>query len=631
MTTTVGNGALRETLPTIDSVEAGFAEETTSLLRGRCIAATALFLLFVAMAVWIEGNAHPDRLGPALVVYAVETITAAIAIALTRTARSVRSVVWICATLACTLALYLVSYAVYVGLERDVLAMALLCWITIVGILLPWGGVVQTVVSTCALLGYAIALLTPTPGANPVYAQLALLAAATASILGAASMQRYRRAAFEHAARLARASQARQEKTAALAVLLEVHHVLARDDGSRSVLDEITRLAKDALGCDFVNVYVFDAKSDSYYLAASHGQRPEVLAELERLEWARTGFPLGLEFRPDRQVEIPDASRQSLAPSEVLRRFEVASILYAPISRGEEMAGLLAVANRERTGAFAPDVRELAQGIADALGVALENRILIEDLKVASRVKSEFVATMSHELRTPLNAILGYAELLVDGTFGPLTSEQLGTLKRVQRSGKQLHELILTTLDLGRLESGRETVSVERVELSALVQAVEHDLDGVRRPDGPEVRWSNLAGPIAIYGDGTKIRTILRNLVANAIKFTPSGTVDVVVDHRDAVLLLEVRDTGIGIPPADLDLVFEMFRQANSSSTRTFGGVGLGLFISKSLVTLLGGSIEVKSAPGEGSTFTVRIPAHGGPPIAPSPPAPGSTAGSGPR
>jgi signal transduction histidine kinase len=610
---TLARDEVREPTASSEAVDTAFAKETSSLLRARSVATNGLFLLFIAVAVWIESRAHPERLEVGLAFYAAEAVTCAIAMGLIRSARSAGSVVTICAALACALALHLVGYAMVVGLERDVLAMGLLCWITVVGILMPWGGLTQFVVSACALLGYELALLTPVAGSNPIYAQLALLATGTASILGATLMRRYRRSAFEHADHLARASRAEREKTAALAVLLEVHHVLARDDGSHTILDEIARLAKVALGCDFVNLYVYDAKRDSYLLAASHGHLPEVLAALERMEWARTGLPLGSELRPDRQVEIEDATQQTLVPLEMMRRFEVASILYAPVTRAGEMAGLLASGYRARTGPFEPPVRELAQAIADALGVAFENRQLIVDLKAASQVKSEFVATMSHELRTPLNAIIGYADLLVDDTFGPITSEQRETIGRILRSANQLYELVAATLDLGRLESGRETVSVDRVELPALLEAVEHELDGVRRPDGPEVRWTNRAKAAFVYGDRTKIRTILRNLVANAIKFTPAGVVDVVLDVREAVLLLEVRDTGIGIPPADLTLIFEMFRQGNASNTRPFEGVGLGLFITKSLVALLGGSIEVSSSPGDGSTFTVRLPTQLGP------------------
>jgi signal transduction histidine kinase len=601
--------AVSEPTPSIGALDTGFAEETTSLLRSRCIAANGLFLFFAALSVVIEASGHPERRTSVFLFYAAEIVTCLIAVALLRIARTPRSVVITCASLSCSLALYLVAYSVGVGLEHDVLAMALLSWITIAGILLPWGGLVQTLVFACAAIGFELSLLTPTEGSNPIYARLALLAAGTASIVGAASLQRHRRTAFEHSARLASASRAEQEKTAALALLLEIHHVLARDDGSRRVLDDIARIAKDALECDFVAVYVLDTKRDAYALMATSGQRPEVVVELERMEWSRHSTLLGKEIRPGHQVEIADATRQSLVPPAMLQRFEIASALYVPVTRSGALGGFLLAGCRKRTGPFGPRVRELSQAIADALGVALENRQLIEDLKVASRIKSEFVATMSHELRTPLNAILGYADLLADGAFGPLTSDQDETLRRILRSGKQLYELVAATLDLGRLEAGREVVSIGRVGLPGLVQSVAGDVEGMRRPGGPEVRWTNRVQAETIYGDAAKIRTILRNLVANAIKFTPAGAVDVVIDHEDGVLLLEVRDTGIGIPAEDLELIFGMFRQGNSSNTRTFEGVGLGLFITKSLLALLGGSIEVSSAPGVGSTFRVRIPA----------------------
>jgi signal transduction histidine kinase len=228
--------------------------------------------------------------------------------------------------------------------------------------------------------------------------------------------------------------------------------------------------------------------------------------------------------------------------------------------------------------------------------------------QAASRAKSDFLAVISHELRTPLNAIIGYAELLQDGVFGPVTVDQHEKLYRMRRSADQLLRLINQVLDIERTTAGRDRVLPEPTALGDLVrgavaevelQAAERGLRLVIEPSVPS---------LIIVADADKLRQILLNLLSNAVKYTERGEVRVGIERRDASLELIVQDTGIGIRPEHRARIFEPFWQADQRLTRKVGGTGLGLAIVHRLTELLGGEISVESTPGAGSTFTVRLP-----------------------
>ncbi len=163
------------------------------------------------------------------------------------------------------------------------------------------------------------------------------------------------------------------------------------------------------------------------------------------------------------------------------------------------------------------------------------------------------------------------------------------------------------TLDMGRLESGRESLTVDAVAIDPLFAELARELDALAPPT-VQLRWQNDVDRVAIASDRVKLKTILKNLVGNALKFTSVGTVDVTAQRIDSWVRFTIRDTGIGIAPEHLAMIFEMFRQVDSSSTRKFGGVGLGLHIARRLAELLGGNITVESTMGVGSCFVVTIP-----------------------
>ena len=230
------------------------------------------------------------------------------------------------------------------------------------------------------------------------------------------------------------------------------------------------------------------------------------------------------------------------------------------------------------------------------------------EAEAASRAKSEFLAVMSHELRTPLSAIIGYEELLFDGITGPVNENQRTQLGRIKASATHLLSLIDEVLTLSRVEAGREVTYLERIsvfaalnEASALALPLALEkglaLDIVRAPQDVEV-----------LADETKLRQILLNLLTNAIKFTDAGSVMLESRVVDDCVEIVVRDTGIGIAPADHDRVFDTFWQVEQKSTRKVGGTGLGLSVSRRLARLMNGELTVISALGAGSSFTLRLP-----------------------
>jgi CheY-like chemotaxis protein/nitrogen-specific signal transduction histidine kinase len=248
----------------------------------------------------------------------------------------------------------------------------------------------------------------------------------------------------------------------------------------------------------------------------------------------------------------------------------------------------------------------------NVLEKALEHRRLkskVDELETANRLKSEFLANMSHELRTPLNAIVGYTSLVLEGAYGPPLPEQASALDRVLINSKNLLALINNILDISKLTAGMMPVFVEDFDAAALIREVAQTLQCLAAQKGLSLDIEAPL-PILIRSDKTKVKQILINLTANAVKFTDKGAVTLrATGAPDGEVELNVRDTGPGIAPEHLGYIFERFTQVDGSATRAHGGTGLGLSITHKLCELLGGSVSVESRVGEGSVFTARLPA----------------------
>ena len=231
----------------------------------------------------------------------------------------------------------------------------------------------------------------------------------------------------------------------------------------------------------------------------------------------------------------------------------------------------------------------------------------------AAQLKSQFLANMSHELRTPLNAIIGFSRIVMRKTASAIPAKQLDNLRMVHESGLHLLALINDLLDIERIEAGMLRVSTSEVDVSELLADVIAKLGPMAAEKGITIELDDAAGPPHLRTDATRLRQILDNLVTNAIKYSDKGTVKVAarMDAHDGpqYVRFSVRDQGIGIPADQVGAIFEAFRQLDGSATRSQGGVGLGLHLVHRLAALLGGAVEVESEVGEGSTFTLVLPA----------------------
>jgi signal transduction histidine kinase len=231
-----------------------------------------------------------------------------------------------------------------------------------------------------------------------------------------------------------------------------------------------------------------------------------------------------------------------------------------------------------------------------------------ERLSRASKVKTEFLASMSHELRTPLSAILGFADLLLTSSKEQLSPRARESLERIQRNGDHLLGLINDVLDLAKAEAGRIDVRLAPVNVGLLARACVAEVDSLR--SGKDVRLVADVGetPVETMTDVQRVRQILLNLLANAIKFTDHGEVALTVRATATEVRLAVRDTGIGIPAHAMKELFQDFHQLEAGDGRRYDGTGVGLALSRRLARALGGEIEVRSGEGQGSTFTLLLP-----------------------
>ena len=242
------------------------------------------------------------------------------------------------------------------------------------------------------------------------------------------------------------------------------------------------------------------------------------------------------------------------------------------------------------------------------------NRVLDlqkQQLEQATRLKSEFLSNMSHELRTPLNSVLALSRVLAVQAGGRLSDDERGYLGIIERNGKHLLSLINDILDLAKIESGRQDVFFDSVSADKIAREVVDALEPLAREKGIDLVLLPQKDLPRAVTDAKKLRQILQNLIGNAVKFTGQGAVTVRLAAERGQLLIEVEDTGIGIAAEHLDDIFQEFRQADGSTSRSFEGTGLGLSIVQKTAQLLGGEVSVASQPGKGSLFSVRLPLDG--------------------
>jgi signal transduction histidine kinase len=326
---------------------------------------------------------------------------------------------------------------------------------------------------------------------------------------------------------------------------------------------------------------------------------------------------------------IEDLIGDEDAGRRAMTRIGARTTLLAPMVAHHRMIGSIGLDSYDPARVFNDEDSETFMTIAAQIALAIRNAELYEQAVAANRLKSEFLANVSHELRTPLNAIIGYSELLLSGMYGDLNERQFDRLNRVFKSGQNLLEIINDILDLSRIEAGRMELDITELDIGSITREASISIAAACEARGLRFTLELEEGLPLIKADPQRIRQIIVNLLGNAVKFTRQGSVGLrawVTEIRrnttrdglhlppeeelpDGVwLIVAVQDTGIGIKPQDLRIIFDAFRQADGGSMREYEGTGLGLAITARLVAMHGGHIRVDSTPGAGSTFYVLLP-----------------------
>ena len=408
----------------------------------------------------------------------------------------------------------------------------------------------------------------------------------------------------------------RRESTNQL--LAEAGRALGESLDYRITLNAVAQLITPALA-DWCTVVVVNADGEFETVAVAHPDpdRLQIARELidryptrgdanfGAAKVARTGVS---EVYPEFTEQMLAAVAQDDRHLVLLRALDMRSVLVVPMQAHGRSLGALTLVGSSSGRTFSAADLPAAEELARRSALAIENAELFRAAAAANRAKSEFLASMSHELRTPLNAVLGYTQLLADGLTGPVTPAQLEQLTRISASASHLLGLIDEVLSFSRLEAGREQLSLHDVDIATVIDEAVSLVRPMASAKNLPLVIEPLDTPLLVHTDLLKLRQILVNLLTNAVKFTDVGSVTVGARLDGDDVVLRVQDTGIGIPDTHLEQVFEPFWQVEQSASRRVGGTGLGLSVSRRLARLLGGDLTVTSAPGEGSTFFVKLP-----------------------
>jgi signal transduction histidine kinase len=424
----------------------------------------------------------------------------------------------------------------------------------------------------------------------------------------------------------------------------EVAHAFLHADRPEEVFQFALDRVSPLVGATFASVYLVDGASELMRLAAAHNWPERFRPWLGEMR-VRLGFgPSGEAAAERRVIEVPDvfADPDLEDWQEVAGELGFKSLVALPLQTGNGVLGAVTF-YFAATGGHTVETRGLLRIVADQMAATAEKSSLIDEMRrtnnalleaneelerqyvevlEAKRVKDEFLANISHELRTPLTAVLGYLSILQEELSGPLTSGQRDDLAHVKRASERLLELIEDLLELTTLKRGAVGLTIEEFDPRLVLHEAARTVDG--RP--PEVALRIEEPPFGVplmRSDRKKVLKILVSLLNNAYKFTTRGEVLASIEIRGDRVVFRLHDTGIGISSAAQKVVFDEFRQVDGSQTRRYGGSGLGLSLARQLARALGGDIELDSAEGAGSTFTVELPIEA--PLAdllPAPPGP---------
>lgn len=423
-----------------------------------------------------------------------------------------------------------------------------------------------------------------------------------------------------------------EQRNAELAVINSIQAGLSSKLDMQAIYDLIGNKIRDIFDAETVAINYYDEKHD-------HISTPYLWSQKTRLP---NEEPIPLSDAPLRKslidsrkpwiinqevANIPEALNAN--PDERLGRWPKSGI-GSPIIASDKVIGIIQVANMELENAYTQADLHLLETIANSMSVALENVRLFKEAQEsraaaehANQAKSAFLANMSHELRTPLNAIMGFTRIVRRKGEDVLPQQQIENLDKVLDSSEHLLHLINTVLDIAKIEAGRMDVQAADFNANALMDLCANTAAPLVKPSVRLVKRTDDLD--IVHSDQDKIKQIILNLLSNAAKFTAEGEITLNARNENETLIVDVRDTGIGITAEALAKVFDEFQQADTSTTRQYGGTGLGLTISRDLARLLGGDLTAQSEYGKGSTFTLAVPIRYEPkPASPSDLAPDS-------
>ncbi|MFN8400321.1 MAG: GAF domain-containing protein [Anaerolineales bacterium] len=413
-----------------------------------------------------------------------------------------------------------------------------------------------------------------------------------------------------------------EQRATELSILNNVSESMTRSLDVSAVTHNVGNKIHEIFNAEIVDILLYDAATNIVQLAYSFSDNvhyedepPWELGEGLTSKIIISKQPLLLNTA--QEINEQGAAAYLTAPED---EEDIKSYMGVPIMVGAEVLGVVDVQSY-KAGAFNEDNLRILQTLSANMGVAIQNARLFNETQRlfteaqearqaaehANQAKSAFLANMSHELRTPLNAIIGFTRIVRRKSEGVLPDKQTENLDKVLSSSEHLLSLINTVLDIAKIEAGRMDVQAANFNVNALIDLCANTATPLLKPTVRLIKEAEESLG-TIYSDQDKIKQIVLNMLSNAAKFTAAGKITLHAHRENDMLTVGVSDTGIGITEEALSRIFEEFQQADTSTTRQYGGTGLGLTISRNLARLLGGDLTATSEYGKGSTFTLTIP-----------------------